>query len=222
MSSKTLAMIKDNEAKWVDLRFTDPKGKEQHTTIPANRVDEESFQDGFMFDGSSIAGWKSINESDMILMPDDDTCVMDPFRDEKTLILRCDIIEPATMQPYDRDPRSIAKKAEAYLSASGIADTAYFGPENEFFVFDDVRWKVDMSGSSVAIAAAEAAWSSNSEFERGNMGHRPGVKGGYFPVPPVDSAADMRSAMCNALTSMGIAVEVHHHEVATAGQNEIG
>jgi len=222
MSSKTLAMIKDNEAKWVDLRFTDPKGKEQHTTIPASRVDEESFQDGFMFDGSSIAGWKSINESDMILMPDDDTCVMDPFRDEKTLILRCDIIEPATMQPYDRDPRSIAKKAEAYLNASGIADTAYFGPENEFFVFDDVRWKVDMSGSSVAIAAEEAAWSSNSEFEGGNIGHRPGVKGGYFPVPPVDSAADMRSEMCNALTSMGIAVEVHHHEVATAGQNEIG
>ncbi|MGA0838388.1 MAG: glutamate--ammonia ligase [Pseudomonadales bacterium] len=222
MSTKTLAMIEENEVKWVDLRFTDPKGKEQHTTIPAARVDADSFQDGFMFDGSSIAGWKSINESDMILMPDDDTCVMDPFRDEKTLILRCDIIEPATMQPYDRDPRSIAKKAEAYLSASGIADTAFFGPENEFFVFDDVRWKVDMSGASYAINSEEAAWSSHAEFEGGNIGHRPGVKGGYFPVPPVDSGADMRSAMCNALTSMGIAVEVHHHEVATAGQNEIG
>jgi len=215
-------MIKENEVKWVDLRFTDPKGKEQHTTIPADRIDADAFQDGFMFDGSSIAGWKSINESDMILMPDDDTCVMDPFRDEKTLILRCDIIEPATMQPYDRDPRSIAKKAEAYLSASGIADTAFFGPENEFFVFDDVRWKVDMSGASYSINSEEAAWSSHAEFEGGNIGHRPGVKGGYFPVPPVDSGADMRSAMCNALTSMGIPVEVHHHEVATAGQNEIG
>jgi len=222
MSTKTLAMIKENEVKWVDLRFTDPKGKEQHTTIPADRIDADAFQDGFMFDGSSIAGWKSINESDMILMPDDDTCVMDPFRDEKTLILRCDIIEPATMQPYDRDPRSIAKKAEAYLSASGIADTAFFGPENEFFVFDDVRWKVDMSGASYSINSEEAAWSSHAEFEGGNIGHRPGVKGGYFPVPPVDSGADMRSAMCNALTSMGIPVEVHHHEVATAGQNEIG
>jgi glutamine synthetase len=222
MSSKTLKMIKEHEVKWVDLRFTDPKGKEQHTTVPASRVDEDSFQDGFMFDGSSIAGWKSINESDMILMPDDPTSVLDPFRDETTLILRCDIIEPATMQPYERDPRSIAKKAEAYLASTGIADTAYFGPENEFFIFDDVRWKVDMSGASYSISAEEAAWSSHAEFEGGNLAHRPGIKGGYFPVPPVDSHADIRSAMCNAMAAMGVPIEVHHHEVATAGQNEIG
>jgi len=222
MSSKTLKMIKEHDVKWVDLRFTDPKGKEQHTTIPAFRVDEDSFQDGFMFDGSSIAGWKSLNESDMILMPDDDTCVIDPFRDETTLILVCDIIEPSTMQPYERDPRSIAKKAEAYLASTGIADTAYFGPENEFFVFDDVRWKVDMSGASYHIGSEEAAWSSHSDIDGGNLGHRPRVKGGYFPVPPVDSSMDLRAAMCNAMTSMGIQVEVHHHEVATAGQNEIG
>jgi glutamine synthetase len=175
-----------------------------------------------MFDGSSIAGWKAINESDMILMPDDETGVLDPFRDETTLLLRCDIIEPTTMQPYERDPRSIARKAEAYLASTGVGDTAYFGPENEFFVFDDVKFKIDMSGASYSISAEEAAWVSGSDFEGGNLGHRPGVKGGYFPVPPVDSFADLRSAMCTAMESMGVAVEVHHHEVATAGQNEIG
>ena len=222
MSANTLKMIKDHDVKWVDLRFTDPKGKEQHTTVPAERVDADAMADGFMFDGSSISGWKAINESDMILMPDDDTPVLDPFRDDNTLILRCDIVEPSTMQPYERDPRSIAKRAEAYLASTGIGDTAYFGPENEFFVFDDVRWKVAMSGSSYAISAEEAAWESHSEFEGGNLGHRPTIKGGYFPVPPVDSHADLRSAMCNAMTSMGITIEVHHHEVATAGQNEIG
>lgn len=183
MSDNTLKMIKDSDVKWVDLRFTDPKGKEQHTTVPAARVGADELQDGFMFDGSSIAGWKSINESDMILMPDDETAVIDPFRDDTTLNLRCDIVEPSTMQPYDRDPRSIAKKAEAYLGSTGIGDTAYFGPENEFFVFDDVRWKVEMSGSFFSIGAEEAAWSSHSEFEGGNLGHRPGIKGGYFPVP---------------------------------------
>jgi glutamine synthetase len=222
MSENTLAMIKDHDVKWVDLRFTDPKGKEQHTTIPADRIEADNFEDGFMFDGSSIAGWKSINESDMILMPDDSTAVLDPFRDDSTLILRCDIVEPSTMQPYDRDPRSIAKKAEAYLKASGVGDTAFFGPENEFFVFDDVRWKVEMSGSMFSIGSEEAAWSSHSEFEGGNLGHRPRVKGGYFPVPPVDSAADLRSAMCTAMQQMGLVPEVHHHEVATASQNEIG
>ncbi|MEZ5552842.1 MAG: type I glutamate--ammonia ligase [Pseudomonadales bacterium] len=222
MAANTLKMIKDHDVKWVDLRFTDPKGKEQHTTVPAERVDADAMSDGFMFDGSSISGWKTINESDMILMPDDDTPVMDPFRDDNTLILRCDIVEPSTMQPYDRDPRSIAKRAEAYLASTGIGDTAYFGPENEFFVFDDVRWKVAMSGASYAISAEEAAWESHSEFEGGNLGHRPTIKGGYFPVPPVDSHADLRSAMCNAMTAMGLSVEVHHHEVATAGQNEIG
>jgi glutamine synthetase len=222
MSDKTLKMIKDHDVKWVDLRFTDPKGKEQHTTVPAQRLDADALQDGFMFDGSSIAGWKTINESDMILMPDDETAVIDPFRDDSTLNLRCDIVEPSTMQPYDRDPRSIAKKAEAYLKTTGIGDTAYFGPENEFFVFDDVRWRVEMSGSFYNIGAEEAAWSSHSEFEGGNLGHRPSIKGGYFPVPPVDSAADLRSAMCSAMEAMGLITEVHHHEVATACQNEIG
>jgi glutamine synthetase len=222
MTESTIKMIKDHDVKWVDLRFTDPKGKEQHTTIPADRVDAEAMQDGFMFDGSSIGGWKAINESDMILMPDDETCVLDPFREDKTLILRCDIVEPSTMQPYERDPRSIAKRAEAFLASSGIGDAAYFGPENEFFVFDDVRWKVDMSGASYSIGSEEASWSSHSEFEGRNLGHRPRIKGGYFPVPPVDSLADLRAAMCNAMTAMGLTVEVHHHEVATAGQNEIG
>ena len=222
MSENTLKLIKDNDVKWIDLRFTDPKGKEQHTTVPAGNVDADDLTDGFMFDGSSIAGWKSINESDMILMPDDDTPVIDPFRDDTTLNLRCDIVEPATMQPYDRDPRTIARRAEAYLTSTGIGDTAYFGPENEFFIFDDVRWKVEMSGASYSISAEEAAWESHSEFDGGNLGHRPGIKGGYFPVPPVDSAADLRASMCNAMTAMGLDIEVHHHEVATACQAEIG
>ena len=222
MSDNTLKLIKDHDARWVDLRFTDPRGKEQHTTMPASRVDPDSVQDGFMFDGSSIAGWKSINESDMILMPDDDTPVLDPFRDETTINLRCDIVEPATMQPYERDPRSVAKLAEAYLGSTGIGDTAYFGPEAEFFVFDDVRWKVAMEGSSYAISAEEAAWESHAEFEGGNLGHRPRIKGGYFPVPPVDSAVDLRNAMCSTMEAMGLDIEVHHHEVGTACQNEIG
>lgn len=222
MADNTLKLIQDSDAKWVDLRFTDPRGKEQHTSVPASRLDADAIEDGFMFDGSSISGWKSINESDMILMPDDDTPVLDPFRDETTVNLRCDIVEPSTMQPYDRDPRSVAKKAEAYLNSTGIGDTAFFGPENEFFVFDDVRWKVDMQGTSYSISAEEAAWESGDEYEGGNLGHRPSVKGGYFPVPPVDSAADLRAAMCAAMESMGVQVEVHHHEVATACQNEIG
>ena len=222
MSDNTLKMITDNDVKWVDLRFTDPKGKEQHTTVPAATVDADSFSNGFMFDGSSIAGWKAINESDMILMPDDETSVLDPFRDDSTLNLRCDIVEPSTMENYDRDPRSIAKRAEGYLNSTGIGDTAYFGPENEFFVFDDVRWKNEMGGASYHISAEEAAWESGAEFEGGNLGHRPGIKGGYFPVPPVDSMMDLRAAMCSAMESMGLEIEVHHHEVATAGQCEIG
>ncbi len=222
MSENTLKLIKDNDVKWVDLRFTSPRGKEQHTTIPANRVDAESLADGFMFDGSSVAGWKSINESDMILMPDDATPVLDPFRDETTLNVRCDIVEPMTMQPYERDPRAVARKAEAYLASTGIGDEAFFGPECEFFVFDDVKYKVEMGGAMYSISAEEAAWESGADFEGGNLGHRPGVKGGYFPVPPVDSGADLRSAMCSAMQAMGLEVEVHHHEVGTAGQAEIG
>jgi len=221
-SDKVLATIKEQDVKFVDFRFTDTRGKEQHVTVPSHTVDEDLFEDGKMFDGSSIAGWKGINESDMILLPDPSTAVIDPFSEELTMILRCDVIEPATMQGYERDPRSLAKRAEAYLKSTGIADTAYFGPENEFFVFDDVRWGADMSGSFVKIDSQEAGWNSERVYADGNMGHRPGVKGGYFPVPPVDSLHDLRSAMCLTLEDMGLRVEVHHHEVATAGQCEIG
>jgi glutamine synthetase len=217
-----LKLLKEKEVTFVDLRFTDTRGKEQHVTIPARTVDEDSFTDGKMFDGSSISGWKGINESDMILMPDSTTAVLDPFTDEPTLNLRCDIIEPTTMQGYERDPRSIAKRAEAYLRSTGVGDTAYFGPEPEFFVFDDVRWGADMSGSFCKIDSEEASWNSERVFEGGNLGHRPSVKGGYFPVPPVDSLNDLRGAMCLALEDMGVVTETHHHEVATAGQNEIG
>jgi glutamine synthetase len=219
---EVLQMIKENEVRYVDLRFCDTKGKEQHVTIPASTVDEDMFEDGKMFDGSSIAGWKHINESDMILMPDASTAVMDPFFDDPTLIIRCDIIEPADMQGYERDPRSIAKRAEAYLKSTGIGDTALFGPENEFFVFDDVRWGTTMQGSFYKVDSEEAGWNSEKVYEDGNIGHRPGIKGGYFPVPPVDSLQDLRASMCNTLEEMGLAVEVHHHEVATAGQCEIG
>jgi glutamine synthetase len=215
-------MIKDNEAKFVDLRFTDTKGKEQHVTLPINQIDDNFFIEGKMFDGSSIAGWKGINESDMVLMPDDSTAVVDPFTDESTIIVRCDILEPNTMQGYERDPRSVARRAEAYLQSTGIGDAAYFGPENEFFIFDDVRWNIDMSGAFYKVDSEEASWNSEKVFADGNIGHRPTVKGGYFPVPPVDSLHDIRAAMCLALEEMGIRVEVHHHEVATAGQCEIG
>jgi glutamine synthetase len=222
MSERTLNLIKDNDVRWVDLRFTDTHGKEQHVTIPSTSVDEDFFEDGQMFDGSSIAGWKGINESDMILMPDDSSSVLDPFTDDSTLILRCDVIEPSTMQGYDRDPRSVARRAEAYLASTGLGDTAFFGPEPEFFVFDDVKWHADISGAGYTINSEEAAWSSNRHFEEGNTGHRPRVKGGYFPVPPVDSLHDIRAAMCTAMEQMGLDVEVHHHEVGTAGQCEIG
>ena len=222
MASKVLKMIKDNDVKFVDFRFTDTRGKEQHVSVPASVIDEDIFTDGKMFDGSSIAGWKGINESDMVLMPEADTAVLDPFTDEVTLNLRCDILEPTTMQGYERDPRSVAKRAEAYLQSTGIADTAFFGPEPEFFVLDDVRWACDMCGAFYKVDSEEAEWNSERVYEDGNIGHRPGVKGGYFPVPPVDSLHDLRSAMCLAMEEMGVPVEVHHHEVATAGQCEIG
>ncbi|OGT20055.1 MAG: type I glutamate--ammonia ligase [Gammaproteobacteria bacterium RBG_16_57_12] len=221
-AEKVLKTIKENNVKFIDFRFTDTRGKEQHVSVPSHTIDESELTNGKMFDGSSIAGWKGINESDMILLPDTSTAVMDPFFEESTLIIRCDIIEPSTMQGYERDPRSVARRAEAYLKSTGIADVAYFGPEPEFFVFDDVRWGANMSGCFVKIDSEEAGWNSEKVFENGNIGHRPGVKGGYFPVPPVDSMQDLRSAMCMALEEMGIKVEVHHHEVATAGQCEIG
>ena len=217
-----MKMVKENDVKFVDFRFTDTRGKEQHVSVPVKQLNEEKFTEGHAFDGSSIAGWKGIQASDMILMPDPDSARMDPFMDESTLLLTCDVIEPTDMKGYDRDPRSIAKRGEAYLQSTGIGDTAYFGPEPEFFVFDSVNWHTDMSGTSVKINSEEAAWSSGEKYEGGNMGHRPGVKGGYFPVPPVDSLQDIRSAMCLALEDMGVPVEVHHHEVATAGQCEIG
>jgi glutamine synthetase type I len=214
--------IKENEVKFVDLRFTDTKGKEQHVTVPTKFFDDAKFKDGHAFDGSSIAGWKGIEASDMLLMPDPDSARMDPFYDEPTLVISCDVLEPSTMKGYERDPRTIAKNAEAYLKSSGLGDTAYFGPEPEFFVFDAVEWSVNMSGSSVKIYSEEAPWSTDAKFEGGNLAHRPPVKGGYFPVPPVDSLQDMRSAMCLALEEQGVEVEVHHHEVAAPGQCEIG
>lgn len=222
MSAEVLKLLKDSDAKFVDLRFTDTKGKEQHVTVPATIVDEDLFEEGKMFDGSSIAGWKGINESDMILMPDASSAVIDPFTQDTTVNLRCDVIEPSNMQGYERDPRSIAKRAESYLASTGIGDTAYFGPENEFFLFDSVHWGNEMGRTFYEIDSSEASWNSSKEYEDGNIGHRPGVKGGYFPVAPVDSQSDIRSMMCLTMAEMGLEVEVHHHEVGTAGQAEIG
>lgn len=219
--SNVLHLVSEHEIREIDLRFTDTKGKEQHMTIPVSAADEEFFENGKMFDGSSIAGWKGINESDMVLMPDAQTAVLDPFNEVPTINLRCDVLEPATMLGYDRDPRSVAKKAEEYLKSTGIADCCYFGPEPEFFMFDDVRWQVSMQSASYQLDSIEAAWNTNKQYEAGNTGHRPRVKGGYFPVPPVDSSQDIRAAMCQILEQMGIVVEAHHHEVATANQNEI-
>ena len=223
--AKTVAdvmnLVKENEVKFVDFRFTDTRGKEQHVTVPVSHFDEDKFTGGHAFDGSSIAGWKGIEASDMQLMPDPNTANIDPFFEEPTLILTCDVVEPGDGKPYERDPRSLAKRAEAYMKASGLGDTAYFGPEPEFFIFDSVRWQVDMSGCFCKIESEEASWNSGKEYEHGNSGYRPTVKGGYFPTPPVDSYQDMRSEMCLILESLGIPVEVHHHEVAQA-QMEIG
>ena len=217
-----LKFINESNAKFVDFRFTDTQGKEQHVTVPSSVIDEDTFVEGKMFDGSSIAGWKGINESDMILMPDANTIVLDPFMQDTTALLRCDVVEPSTMQGYERDPRSISKRAESFLKSTGIGDSAFFGPEAEFFIFDSVRWSNEIGEAFYAIDSVEAAWSSGKEFEDGNTGHRPGIKGGYFPVPPVDSLQDVRSSMCLAMEDMGLGVEVHHHEVGTAGQGEIG
>jgi glutamine synthetase len=217
-----MKLIKDHEARYVDLRFTDTRGKEQHVTIPASVVDDAFFNDGKMFDGSSISGWRGIDDSDMVLMPETDTAVIDPFYDDSTVNIRCDVLVPTTMQGYERDPRSLAKRSEAYLQSTGIADTAYFGPEPEFFIFDDVRWSDNLNSAFYEVDSDEGCWNSDTITEDKNIGHRPGVKGGYFPVPPVDSQQNIRSAMCTILEEMGVTVEVHHHEVATAGQAEIG
>ncbi|GIZ50675.1 type I glutamate--ammonia ligase [Noviherbaspirillum aridicola] len=221
-AADVLKMAKENEVKFVDFRFADTRGKEQHVTVPVSQFGMDKFESGHAFDGSSIAGWKGIEASDMLLMPDPNTANIDPFMEETTLFMQCDVIEPSDGKGYDRDPRSIAKRAEAYLKSTGLGDTAYFGPEPEFFIFDNVRWKIDMSGCFVKIGSEEASWSTGKELEGGNTGHRPTVKGGYFPVPPVDSFQDMRSEMSLILEAMGIPVEVHHHEVAGAGQNELG
>ncbi|MGE4596503.1 MAG: type I glutamate--ammonia ligase [Methylophilaceae bacterium] len=214
--------IKDNNIKFVDLRFTDTRGKEQHVSVPVSAFDESKFKDGHAFDGSSIAGWKGINASDMLLFPDPETANIDPFMEEPTLLLTCNVVDPTDHKGYDRDPRTIANRAEEYLKSTGIGDAAYFGPEPEFFVFDSITWSSGMDGSSVKVFSEEASWDSNNNHDGGNVGHRPAVKGGYFPVPPVDSLQDIRSAMCLTLEQMGVPVEVHHHEVGGSGQNEIG
>ncbi len=218
---KVLELIQENDVKYVDFRFTDPRGKWQHTAQHVSTVDEDLLTEGIYFDGSSIAGWKSINESDMILKPDLASAVMDPFAAQSQLIVFCDIVEPATGQLYDRDPRSIAKRAEAYLKSSGIGDTSFFGPELEFFVFDDVRFEVGMNTASYRLDSEEGPYVSGKEFVEGNLGHRPGIKGGYFPVPPVDSQVDMRAEMLTVMGDMGLPVEKHHHEVAPS-QSELG
>src|SRR6476659_9688351 len=191
-SADVLKMIKDKDVKFVDLRFTDTRGKEQHVQVPSKQFTQDKFDSGHAFDGSSIAGWKGIEASDMLLMPDADSVRIDPFTEEITLNVTCDVVEPTDGKGYDRDPRSLAKRAEAYLKSTGLGDTAYFGPEPEFFIFDSVTWNVDMAGSYVRIKSEEAPWSAQEEIEGGNMGHRPPIKGGYFPVPPVDSLQDIR------------------------------
>ncbi|MBM3566758.1 MAG: type I glutamate--ammonia ligase, partial [Alphaproteobacteria bacterium] len=216
-----LKTIKDNDVQYVDLRFTDPRGKWQHLTMVAGVIEDASFTDGIMFDGSSIAGWKAINESDMTLIPDATTAVMDPFAAQSMLILFCDIQEPSTGQPYTRCPRALAKRAEAHMASTGIGDIAYFGPEAEFFVFDDVRYRVDMNHVMYQFDSEEGPYVTGKEFPEGNTGHRPPIKGGYFPVPPVDSAHDLRAEMTSVMREMGLNMDKHHHEVAPS-QHELG
>jgi glutamine synthetase len=218
---KVLKTIKDEDVEYVDIRFTDPRGKLQHVTVVADLVDEDFLTEGFMFDGSSIAGWKSIDQSDMKLMPDTESAYLDPFYAEKTLCLHCNVLEPDTNEPYSRDPRGTAEKAEAYLKSSGIGDTAYMGPEAEFFIFDDVRYKVSINKVSYEVDSVDASWNTDTKYEMGNTGHRPGVKGGYFPVNPIDDAQDLRGEMLSTMKRIGMKVDKHHHEVAS-NQHELG
>ena len=220
-TAKIFSLIKEHEVKYVDFRFTDPRGKWQHLAQAVQAVDEDLLTEGVMFDGSSIAGWKAINESDMLLLPDLATATLDPFAAQPQLIIFCDVLEPLTGQNYSRDPRSIAKHAEAHLKSTGIGDTAYFGPEAEFFVFDDVRYEVSMNRSFFEFESEEGPYITGKKLEEGNHGHRPPIKGGYFPVPPVDSFQDMRSEMLDAIAAMGVKTEKHHHEVAPS-QHELG
>lgn len=219
--SDVLKTIKDDKVEYVDIRFTDPRGKLQHVTVMADQVDEDFLDEGFMFDGSSIAGWKSIDQSDMKLMPDTGSAYLDPFFAEKTLAMHCSVLEPDTGEKYERDPRGTAEKAEAYLKSSGVGDESFWGPEAEFFLFDDVRYSVDMNKVSYQVDAMDASWNTDTEFEIGNMGHRPGVKGGYFPVPPIDDGQDIRSEMLSTMKRIGMKVDKHHHEVASC-QHELG
>jgi glutamine synthetase len=222
MSKKdVLKTLKDEDVDYVDIRFTDPRGKLQHVTVMADLVDEDFLDEGFMFDGSSIAGWKSIDQSDMKLMPDTTSAYIDPFYAEKTLAIHCNVVEPDTGEAYSRDPRGTAVKAEAYLKSTGIGDAAYFGPEAEFFIFDDVRYSVTPAKVAYQIDAGAAAWNTDTEYETGNLGHRPGHKGGYFPVNPMDEGQDIRSEMLSTMKRMGMKVDKHHHEVATC-QHELG
>jgi len=221
-NAKTIIdFMKENDVNYVDLRFTDPRGKMQHVTQHIDTIDEDTLAEGFMFDGSSIAGWKAINESDMTLMPDLSRFYIDPFFAQPTLALFCDVLDPATMQPYERDPRSTAKAALAHMASAGIADTAFFGPEAEFFIFDDVKIDVGMNVGMYKVDSVEGPYNSGRDYEEGNMGHRPGVKGGYFPVPPVDGGQDIRSEMLSVMSEIGVPVEKHHHEVAPS-QHELG
>ncbi|MCC5982723.1 MAG: type I glutamate--ammonia ligase [Rhodobacteraceae bacterium] len=220
-TADVLKLIKDEDAKFVDIRFTDPRGRLQHVTMMADQVDEDFLEEGLMFDGSSIAGFKSIDQSDMKLMPDLDSPYVDPFYAEKTVCLHCNILEPDTGEHYDRDPRGTAVKAEAYLKSSGIGDTAFFGPEAEFFVFDDVRFSTSINKVAYEVDAIDGSWNTDTEYESGNMGHRPGVKGGYFPTNPTDSGPDLRSEMLTTMAEMGMKVDKHHHEVASC-QHELG
>lgn len=213
--------IKDEEIEWVDLRFTDPRGKWQHLTMCSGVMGEDELTDGLMFDGSSIAGWKAINESDMILKPDLDAVYADPFSATPMLVIFCDVVEPSTGELYARDPRSTAKRAEAYLKTTGIGDTVYIGPEAEFFMFDDVRFENSYNTSYYKIDDIELPTNTGTKYESGNMGHRPRAKGGYFPVAPVDSAVDIRGEMVSTMLELGLPCDKHHHEVAAA-QHELG
>ncbi len=221
MSEEVLKLIHDKDAQFVDLRFTDPRGKMQHVTFDRSMIDADLFVDGTMFDGSSISGWKAINESDMVLMPDASTAIVDPFFQQTTIAIMCDILEPMTGQAYNRDPRTTAKKAESYLRSTGIGTTAYFGPEAEFFIFDDVKWSTKPNKTGYEFDSTELPANTDRAYDMGNMGHRPGPKGGYFPVPPVDSEQDMRSEMLAIMGELGMEPEKHHHEVAPA-QHELG
>ncbi|WP_293450750.1 type I glutamate--ammonia ligase [Planktotalea sp.] len=216
-----LKQIRDEDVAYVDIRFTDTRGKVQHVTVDCDLVDEDFLEEGFMFDGSSIAGWKSIENSDMKLMPDTSTTYLDPFYAEKTLCIHCSIVEPDTGEAYERDPRGTAQKAEAYLKATGIGDVAYMGPEAEFFLFDDVRFENKINKVSFEVDATDASWNTDTEYEMGNMGHRPGLKGGYFPTNPIDEAQDLRGEMLSTMKRLGMKVDKHHHEVASC-QHELG